>query len=405
MEVEVRPALPEEMEEYRRVALSALVLSPQVVSPEAIYGVQPDMTLCGFVEGRLATAYAAWPLKMRLNGGTVPTAGITYVGTLPYRRHLGILRSVVTRHFEQMHERGRQPVAALLASQAAIYHRYGYAVVATRNTYRIEPRHLQWINNGRQRPPGSLRELSAQELGILDQVYRDFCEDRTGCIHRSRATWTSGMLRPAPTDSVRFIIVYEEQGSPLGYVIYTIEPQQVTEGDPWQRIYIRDMAWLCPRAYDALWQHFAGFGLVRDIVWMRVPSDDPLPHLVAEPRRLNAGCADGLMARVVDVAAAVPLRRYAAVGEITFDLIDPLCPWNAGVWRMAATAAGTKAERTHASAQVRLPVDTLAMLLFGQITAGEAARMGRIEVRDPEAVSLWDRMLRTQYKPFCADYF
>jgi len=93
------------------------------------------------------------------------------------------------------------------------------------------------------------------------------------------------------------------------------------------------------------------------------------------------------------------------VGEITFDLIDPLCPWNAGVWRMAATAAGTKAERTHASAQVRLPVDTLAMLLFGQITAGEAARMGRIEVRDPEAVSLWDRMLRTQYKPFCADYF
>jgi len=139
MVVEIRPARPEEMEEFYRVASTALVL-PQ----GQLQGINPEWTLCAFEDGRLATAYAAWPLTMRFNGEGISVAGVTFVGTLPIYRRRGYLRKITTRHFELLHEQGERSIAILYASMAAIYQRYGYAVVSTRNSYRVEPRFLQF---------------------------------------------------------------------------------------------------------------------------------------------------------------------------------------------------------------------------------------------------------------------
>ena len=61
--------------------------------------------------------------------------------------------------------------------------------------------------------------------------------------------------------------------------------------------------------------------------------------------------------------------------------------------------------RTDKTPQLVMPVSTLAMLFFGQLTASEAARMGRLDVSDTKALPLWDRVMRTDYRPFCADIF
>ena len=103
MVVEIRPARPEEMEEFYRVASTALVLTQG-----QIQGVNPEWTLCAFEDGKLATAYAAWPLTMRFNGEGIPVAGVTSVGTLPIYRRRGYLRKIATRHFELLHEQGER---------------------------------------------------------------------------------------------------------------------------------------------------------------------------------------------------------------------------------------------------------------------------------------------------------
>lgn len=406
MPLEIRPAAMPEMDEYRRVALSSLVLAPQNVSPDAILAVHPEMTLCAFADGQLATAYAAWPLKMRINGGVIPTAGVTYVGTLPHFRGRGYLRRITTRHFELMHARGEQPLAALLASQAAIYQRYGYAVVSTRNAYRFEPRFIGFVPAVAQ-PSRSvrLRELGENEPDTLERLYRTFTQARTGYLHRGRSTWKSGVLRKAPQNSVLFKIICEEDGLPSGYLVYTVEPTKVPDGHPWQRVFVRDLIWLSHRAYTALWDHLATFALAAEIVWMRVPPDDPLPHLLLEPRRLNLHSADGVLARIADVECALPLRGYAGEGVLTFEVIDALCPWNAGRWRLETMSGGTQIRRTDLPAQIRLPVDTLAMLWFGQISASAAFHMGRLDVLEPNALATWDRLLGTAHKPFCPDFF
>jgi predicted acetyltransferase len=170
-------------------------------------------------------------------------------------------------------------------------------------------------------------------------------------------------------------------------------------------LHVRDLAWLTPAAYRALWEHLGRFDLVREVTWRSVPTDDPLPHLLLEPRMLNATARDGLLARLVDVDRALAARPYAAAAALTFEVVDELCPWNAGRWRADTTAAGAEVRRTGEEPQLTLPVSTLAMLLFGQITATEAARMGRLDAHEPDALMTWDLALRTKHRPFCPDQF
>ena len=64
MQIEVRPALPVEMNEAKRIAEETNLLPPGFISPAYINGITPDMTLCAFVDGEMATSYASWPLSI-----------------------------------------------------------------------------------------------------------------------------------------------------------------------------------------------------------------------------------------------------------------------------------------------------------------------------------------------------
>jgi hypothetical protein len=57
------------------------------------------------------------------------------------------------------------------------------------------------------------------------------------------------------------------------------------------------------------------------------------------------------------------------------------------------------------SPDLTLDVNTLAMLIFGQISASEAVRYGRTSLHDSRALPRWDAALRTKYRPHCADQF
>lgn len=399
MVVEIRPARPEEMEEFYRVASTALVL-PQ----GQLQGINPEWTLCAFEDGKLATAYAAWPLTMRFNGEGIPVAGVTFVGTLPIYRRRGYLRKITTRHFELLHEQGERSIAILYASMAAIYQRYGYAVVSTRNSYHVEPRFLQFALP--VQVPGKFRELgsSDDEFGLLVDLYRRFRVNRIGYSHRARAMWEAGVLAHPPAGGLVGKVVYEEAGEPLGYTVYALEAP--TAGSvPGQRLTIRDVIWLSASAYQAIWNYYAQMDLVGELIWDRVPSDDPLPHLLLEPRMLHTTSADGLLGRIIDIERALPKRPYPEEATLIFEVVDALCPWNNGRWKLETSIAEASIKGTNEKPQLMIPISTLTMLVFGQINATEAVRMQRLDVLDPDVLPIWDKAMRTLYRPFCADFF
>lgn len=404
MSLEIRPARAEEMEGFRHTVFDSLVLSPEIMPPEVVLGIDPGWTLCGFEDNTLATAYAAWPLSMQLNGTSALVAGITHVGTLPVYRGRGHLGKVIARHFEIMHEKGERSIAALYASRATIYQRYGYAVVSTRNRYSVSPEYLRTALP--KLPEGTYREVKTEESKVISDIYKRFYEDRNGYIKRGKAIWLFSLLKPPSRPGVFLTtILYEEDVGPAGYMIYASEPSGSTLGAAKHQIHIRDLAWLTPSAYQAIWSYFSRLRLAEQIRWDVVPPDDPLPHLLLEPRMLNLNSADGMLARIVDIDKAMIQRPYQGQGELTFDIRDDLCPWNTNRWRLETSGAQSRIQITEASPDVAMPISTLAMLFFGQINASQAARMGRLHVYEEAALSKWDTLFSTKYRPFCADFF
>lgn len=404
MSLEIHPACAQEMEGFKHAALDSLVISPQIMPPEVVLAIDPEWTLCVFEDNTLATAYAAWPLMMQLDGSPVPVAGITHVGTLPIYRGRGHLGKVIAKHFGIMHEKGEQSIAALYASRATIYQRFGFGVVSTRNRYWFNPEYLRTALP--ITPRGTFRELKAEDSKVLSDIYKRYCKDRNGYIKRGRAMWRFAILKP-PSGQGAFLttILYQENGEPTGYMVYTSEPRGSTVGAAVHRIHVRDLAWLTPSAYQAIWAYFSKIRLAEQIGWDTVPPDDPLPHLLLEPRMLNVTSVDGMLGRIVDVDKAMIQRSYQTEGELIFDIRDDLCPWNTNRWRLQTSGARSTIQVTTADPEVTMPISTLAMLLFGQINASQAARMGRLNVHREAALSNWDTLLQTKYRPFCADFF
>lgn len=145
--------------------------------------------------------------------------------------------------------------------------------------------------------------------------------------------------------------------------------------------------------------------LADTISWMQVPSDDPLAHLLLEPNKLNVRSSNGFLARIVDMKSATPQRIYREDGDITFEIIDGMCPWNDGRWRLEISNGKAMIEKTDRRPEMELPIDTLSMILFGQISVTRAARMGRLKTFGKESLLKFDRLFQTDYRPFCADSF
>ena len=395
MAVDIRPISPEELDDFKRVAGTSLVMSP-----DTFVGMRPEFTLCAFEDGRLSTSYAAWPFMMRFNGVAVPVAAVTTVGTVPVYRRRGHLRRITTHHFQQLHEQGERPIAILHAAWAAIYQRYGYAVVSTKIAYNVEPQYLRFTFPASV--TGTLSEIGDDDFPVLVDLFRRFREDRTGFLHRGREMWNAGVLAPPPAGGSLLRVLYQEDGEPQGYVVHTSQPGS---GPGSNTLGIRDLVWLKASAYRAIWDYLANMDIMRSISWGNIPPDDPLPHLLLEPRKLNMTCADGILGRIVDVERALPGRCYDEEAVLTFGIKDDLCPWNQGAWRLETSPEGASVARTSETSQVVMPVSTLALLAFGQVSASHAASMGRLDANDPDALPKWDKTMRTRYRPSCPDGF
>jgi predicted acetyltransferase len=328
-------------------------------------------------------------------------AGVTQVSTHPAHRRRGYLRAVTRRHFEAMHAQREVAIAGLHPSWVSVYQRYGYGVVNVRHGYRIEPRNILFHHP--LDPRGRVREVDpASEFGLLVEVYRRFREDRTAMVHRGRAMWDAGALQEPPGGHGRVVLAYEENGEPLGYVIYT--HGRDTGAAPGV-LRVMDFFALNAAAYQALWRVLGNYDNVGEIVWDNAPPDDPLPLMLAEPKLLSRSIRDGIMARLVTVEDALAQRPYAEVAELRFELVDRFCEWNSGRWRVVTSADGGKVTRIDDGVDFALTPDTLASLVFGRCSASEAHRAGLLEgVHEGDALARWDATLRLAYPPHEAEH-
>ena len=409
--VEVRAANAEEMEDFRFIANLALQEHGNPMRDPVTF-LQPEWSTCVFEHGSLSTTFGAWPFSMRFNGERAHVAGVTAVGTDPTKRRRGYLRFAMEHSLDEQYERG-QSLAALYASQAGIYQRFGYAICSRSHRYEIDPLDLNFVQA--PTPTGQLSIANAKDLPedavVVRDLYRKFMQPRNGLLHRGLNLWNAEVLSE-PDDiqegPIR-VLLYEEDGEALGYMVYTSREDRslnaFSAGQRDQRMTIREYGWLTPEAYVAMWQFAAGQDLVYRIHLNDAPSDDPIQHFARDPRTLRVNVGDGVLVRIVDLPRALMTRNYQVESELTFRVIDDLCDWNQGTWKLSTGPEGADIRQVDESPQLTMDVFTMAHLATGALSATYAHRLGRIEASDKSALIRADHLFATEYAMHCMNHF
>lgn len=405
MALEIRPARADEMGQFGLIGAYVFAGSFGDGPDNRISQLnRPEWTQCAFIDGRMATSFAAIPFTMRANGKAVPIGGVTAVGTLPEFRRQGHLRAVMTQAFATLRDQQR-PVATLWASQAAIYQRYGYALATQQVAYRIDTVDVGFAD-GDAGGCHVARMPADEAYDTIRQIYIDFIAPRSGYLHRSKVLWLNGVLASDATTGPAFVAVARDAGGQaVGHVIYGLRGDRTGHPTRNQEIVVRDLAWLTVDAWRSLWTWLRRHDLVGRIHWPRAPVDDPAPELFVEPRLLNVQVRDGIWLRIVDVPGALAARGYDVDDTITLQVeADALAPWNSGRYRLECSADGARVSSTMAAADVVLGIKALASLWSGARTPRQLHTMGLLQA-DEAALARAARVFSVRHAPHCPDSF
>lgn len=349
---------------------------------------------------RVGTA-AAFPFEMTIPGGQLPTAGVTWVGVIPTHRRRGVLTGLMRNQLNEVHERG-EPIAALWASETAIYGRFGYGISAPHLTLKADKANFRF--RGNPEPLGAVRFVDLDEALKAFPPIRDHVRVRTpGMLTRTDASWQIWHL--ADEEWMRrgrgpkFYVLYERDGSPEGYAVYRIK-ENWDGGIPRGELFVQELHASTPVAQRELWRFLFGIDLVGRVEMFIADPSMPLFLLVLDTRRLQYTVGDGLWIRLVDVEAALRARSYDGDDTVVLEIADELFPVNAGRYRVGANVG-----RTDDTPDLRLDVADLGSAYLGAFTFERLADAMRVqEVRDG-ALGRATAIFRTERPPYCPEIF
>ena len=354
----------------------------QGLEPEALTEAPPALewgvrTVGVEKDDQLVAVHGSYSFAAPVPGGTVPCSGLTWVGVRPDHRRRGLLSAMIDAHFERSLQRG-EPVSALFAAEAAIYGRFGYGCAADELGVEV-PR------GAALRPVAGSDELTVRfdtadrtrHADLVDAVHRAAGGGRPGWMTRDSAQQRANQVADPPT--------WRHGGGPLRIAV--------------------DAA-----AAHRLWSFVLDLDLTKSVAASHLAVDDPLTHLLVDRRAAVPKLGDNVWVRLLDLATALQVRRYAAPVDVTLEVTDTRLPANAGRWRLATTAASgdgwvAQVTRTDAPADLALDVRELGAAYLGGRSIGAQARAGLVRELRPGAAAAATAAFGWPLAPVCSWVF
>ena len=410
MDLDIRPITTEEEEPFARASSLAFGAS---FDPERFARnrglVDPARTLATFDpaaaslhQGIVATAHSH-AFDLSVPGGDSPAAGVANVTVRPTHRRRGLLTALMRRQLDDVHAR-REPLAALWASEALIYRRFGYGL-ATRG--------LRWQLARAENAFGPGVDLGSLEARLATA---DDARSALADLHERTRQTTPGMVRR--TDPWWERILHGSKGEGLAVLVegmgraeaaglYTVASSWSPDtGSPGNTLSAHEVYASTPQAYAAVWRYLMDVDLVAKVTAFHRPLDEPLQWLLANPRAMQPALVEGLWARLVDVGGALAARRYTAEASIVFDVSDRFCPWNEGRWLLEAGPGGAACQRAaRATPDIRLDVADLSASYLGLTVFGALQRAGLVEEVRAGATREADRAFAWDKAPWAVTFF
>jgi predicted acetyltransferase len=364
-----------------------------VFEPDRWHGIQDGDELIG--TGGILTRDITLP-----GAGPHPFAAVTAVGVKPGHRRRGVLNLLMRTQLHGLHDEGREAVAGLWASEGSIYGRFGYGVAAEFTRLSV-PRGSEF-HSGVDTGTDRVREIPRDgALPLMKDVYKRIAPRRTGWLSRSDPAWEYNLSDPehrrGGLTAFRFVV------HPRGYAVYRVKPDWQDRG-PAHEVHVRELTAEDDQAYAALYRYLLDVDLVGVLKFVTA-SDDPVVHMLANPRLALRSNADSLWIRLVDLDRALTQRRYPSDVDTVIEVTDDLCPWNAGRWRLTVKAGEAHVQRVPDDPDLAVDIAALGAAFLGGTRLTTLARAQRARELTPGAVDALSHAFLGDREPHCPELF
>lgn len=404
MDVEIRPIAEDEFEAWMRAIETAFGghVRPEDVENERKV-LDPARCLAALDGDEMVGCASSVVFEMTVPGSTAPIAGITGVGVKPTHRRRGINTALMRRQLDDIREEGHA-LAALYASEGGIYGRFGYGLATFAGSVDIETSRSAFVRGYERQDGFRLLDRDAARDPFLS-VYQRARLTRPGAM-AVNANWFDYEFADKHFGEERhfFFAIHEAGEGPDAIAAYTVK-HEWTGSVPRSELEVHALEGLTPRAYAAAWRFVLDVDLIQRVTAGNRPGDEPILHVLREPRRLNLRLKDGLWVRLVDVPAALAARRYAAPGRVVFEVRDGFCAWNEGRFELDGGPESASCRPTDEAADLVLTVNDLGAAYLGGPSFRQLHRAGRVDEERPGALSLADAMFAWDPSPWCSLHF
>jgi predicted acetyltransferase len=401
--VEPAPITAEEIPAFRNAVAAAFHNDTSPHHMEWMRRViEPERTLVLRDDGKIVAATGIYTRRISVPGGEVPVAGVTQVGVRPTHRRRGMLTALMRRQLADVRDVGDEAIAALWASESAIYGRFGYGmstltadlVVSTREArFRVAPD-----------TAGVELMLASEAVERMRPIHDAARARRPGMLDRAGPWWDFRIDDPeSDREGAQELraAVYGDSG----YALYAGK-LKFEDGVAAGEAIVHEVVATTPESHAAVWSFLLGLDLVRRAVWELAPADDPLPHMLTEARAVQAKVlGDALWLRIVDLPRALRERSYAHPLEVVFEVADDVCPWNAGRFALRWDGETATCAPTALPAALELTAAELGAVYLGGTTFDELERAGRVKELRGGALIAASRAFRGDRAPWCPEIF
>jgi predicted acetyltransferase len=368
---------------------------------------EPGRSIGAFDGSNLVGIATAYSYDLSVPGAMLPAAGISWVGVLPTHRRRGVLRALMSHQLHDIHERGREPLAILWASEPQIYGRFGYGLASRAYALSVlrSPNALR--DDAPTDPALRLRLVPADDWKITADVYAKVARRRPGMLARDERWWGRA-VHDLPSmregrSALRCVVVEDDTGV-RGYARYATK-QEYLPGRPNGTVRVREVVADDTAASALLYRFLFDQDLMGKVELWNVPVDDPLLLWLDNIRSAAPRLFDGLYARVVDVPAALRSRAYARPVDVVLDVADPVCPWNHGRWQLIADGDRVSCEPTDARADLSMSVTELGAAYLGGTELSDLGVAGRVTEHTPGALATASTAFHSSPAPWCPVIF